>query len=183
VPSSIHATEVIATITDKITVTNDKLKDVKVCKPKNALTCPVKQSKHIRPLVAKMEINSLTTIVMFDTGSTSDAISPEFVCIANMKIAPFQEPILIQLSCHGSKLHIVYGTRCPLRYESITANYYFNIINIDRYNAILGIQNLSPLMNQILVHGKGFPALTKQEEGIEITHRQSMHQTEPRPAN
>jgi hypothetical protein len=35
-------------------------------------------ASQIRPLVAKMTINGLDAVVMFDTGSTSDAVSPEF---------------------------------------------------------------------------------------------------------
>jgi hypothetical protein len=35
-------------------------------------------ASQIRPLVAKMTINGLEAVVMFDTGSTSDAVSPEF---------------------------------------------------------------------------------------------------------
>ena len=33
-----------------------------------------------------MTINGLDAVVMFDTGSTSDAVSPEFAWVANMKI-------------------------------------------------------------------------------------------------
>jgi hypothetical protein len=55
---------------------------------------PVSQ---IRPLVAKMTINGLDVVIMFDTGSTSDAVSPEFARVANMKIHLLDVPMGIQL--------------------------------------------------------------------------------------
>jgi hypothetical protein len=39
-----------------------------------------------------MTINGLDAIVMFDTGSTSDAVSPEFTQVVNMKIHLLDEP-------------------------------------------------------------------------------------------
>ena len=49
-------------------------------------------ASQIQPLVAKMTINGLDAIVMFDTGSTSDAVSPEFTQVVNMKIHLLDEP-------------------------------------------------------------------------------------------
>jgi len=49
-------------------------------------------ASQIRPLVAKMTINGLDAIVVFDTGSTSDAVSPEFTQVVNMKIHLLDEP-------------------------------------------------------------------------------------------
>ena len=57
-----------------------------VRKSSASMTRPKRPASQIRPLVAKMTINGLDAIVMFDTGSTSDAVSPEFAWVANMKI-------------------------------------------------------------------------------------------------
>jgi hypothetical protein len=70
--------------------------------------------KHVlvMSLVAKMMINGLDAVVMFDTGSTSDAVSPEFTQIVNMKIHSLDEPMGIQLGCKGEVhcAHIMVGT-------------------------------------------------------------------------
>jgi len=57
-----------------------------------SMMCPKWPASQIQPLVAKMTINGLDAIVMFDTGSTSDAVSPEFTQVVNMKIHLLDEP-------------------------------------------------------------------------------------------
>jgi hypothetical protein len=78
------------------------------------MTRPKQPASQIQPLVAKMTINRLDTIVMFDTGSTLDAVSPEFARVVNMKIHSLDVPMGIQLGCKGSKSKIVFGTSGPV---------------------------------------------------------------------
>ena len=65
-------------------------------------------------------------------------ISPNFIRAA--KIEPFllDKPIRIQLAVTGSKSVINYGTNATIKYEGRESKEYFDIINIDYYNAILG---------------------------------------------
>jgi hypothetical protein len=74
-----------------------------VRKSSASMTRPKRPASQIRPLVAKMTINGLDAIVMFDTGSTSDAVSPKFARVANMKIHSLDVLMGIQLGCKGSK--------------------------------------------------------------------------------
>jgi hypothetical protein len=80
-----------------------------------------------------MTINRLDAVVMFDTGSTSDAVSPKFTQVANMKIHSLDVPMGIQLGCKGSKSKIVFSTSGPVRYGSIVGTHYFDVVNIDRF--------------------------------------------------
>jgi len=61
-----------------------------------------------------MTINGLEAVVMFDMGSTSEAVSPEFARVGNMKIHSLDEPMGIQLGCKGSKSKIIFGTSGPV---------------------------------------------------------------------
>ena len=63
---------------------------------------PSRPPSATRPLLAQMNINGLTAIAMFDSGSTADAVSPEFARVANLKIFALEEPVPIQLGCKGS---------------------------------------------------------------------------------
>ena len=65
-------------------------------------------------------------------------ISPNF--IRAVKIKPFllDKPIGIQLEVTGSKSVIDYGTNMTIKYDEKELKEYFNIINIDYYDAILG---------------------------------------------
>jgi len=74
---------------------------------------PKQPASQIRPLVAKMTINRPDAVVMLDTGSTSDAVSPEFARVANMKIHLLDVPMGIQLGCKA-----VYFTPPGILWES-----------------------------------------------------------------
>ena len=65
-------------------------------------------------------------------------ISPSL--IRGEKIEPFllDKPIGIQLAVTGSKSVINYGANTTIKYEGRESKEYFDIINIDYYDAILG---------------------------------------------
>ena len=65
-------------------------------------------------------------------------ISPNF--IRAVKIEPFllDKPIGIQLAVTGSKSVINYGANVTIKYKGRESKEYFNIININYYDAILG---------------------------------------------
>ena len=65
-------------------------------------------------------------------------LSPNFIRTA--KIEPFllDKPIGIQLAVTGSKSVIKYGANATIKYEGRESKEYFDIINIDYYDAILG---------------------------------------------
>ena len=65
-------------------------------------------------------------------------LSPNFIRVA--KIEPFllDKPIGIQLAVTGSRSVINYGANTTIKYEGRELKEYFNIINIDYYDAILG---------------------------------------------
>ena len=69
-------------------------------------------------------------------------ISPNF--IRGAKIEPFllDKPIGIQLAVTGSKYVINYGANTTIKYKGKESKEYFDIINIDYYDAILGMEFL-----------------------------------------
>jgi len=133
-----------------------------------------------------MTINRLDTIVMFDTGSTSDAVSPEFARVVNMKIHSLDVPMGIQLGCKGSKSKIVLGTSGSVRYGSIVRTHYFDVVNIDRFDVIIGMGfmrkfgiTLEPEHDSILISGIPTPTLSEGEETVELARRHSLRHTRP----
>lgn len=135
----------------------------------------------IRPLVARMKLNGLVAIVLLDTGSTPDAISPDFARVANLKVFALNDPIALQLGCRGSQSKISYGTNCPVEYEGIDQRHYFDVVNVDRYDAIIGLGFLQrfdivldPAWDHILIQGRPVVTLSEGEEREEFAHRQSM---------
>ena len=65
-------------------------------------------------------------------------ISPNFIRAAKIELFPLDKPIGIQLAVTGSKLVINYSANVTIKYEGKELKEYFDIINIDYYDAILG---------------------------------------------
>ena len=65
-------------------------------------------------------------------------ISPEFTRAAKIKTFALEMPIGIQLAVMGSKSVINYGTNTTIKINGEELKEYFDVVNIDYYNAILG---------------------------------------------
>ena len=57
---------------------------------------------------------------------------------------PLEKPLPVQLAVQGSRTRANYGTKVNLQYQGINSNWYFDIINLDGYDLILG----TPFMYQ-----------------------------------
>ena len=65
-------------------------------------------------------------------------ISPSFIRAAKIEPFPLNKPIGIQLAVTGRKSVINYGANATIKYNEKELKEYFNIVNIDYYDAILG---------------------------------------------
>ena len=65
-------------------------------------------------------------------------ISPNFSRAVKIEPFPLDKPIGIQLAVTGSKSVINYGTNTTIKYKGKELKEYFDIINIDYYDVILG---------------------------------------------
>ncbi|KAF8225459.1 hypothetical protein L208DRAFT_1306250 [Tricholoma matsutake] len=88
--------------------------------------------------MAKMKLHELETFILLDSGCTSDSISPEFTMSANLKAHELEEPVPLQLGTIGSHLKINFGLFTDFEIGEIKNTHYFDVVNIDRYDAILG---------------------------------------------
>ena len=75
---------------------------------------------------------------LIDSGCEGIMLSPNFIRAAKIEPFPLDKPIGIQLAVTGSKSVINYCTNATIKYEGRESKEYFNIINIDYYDAILG---------------------------------------------
>ena len=103
-----------------------------------------------------------------------------------MKIHSLDEPMGIQLGCKGSKSRIIFGMSGPVRYSSIVGTYYFDVVNIDQFDAIIGIGfmhkfgiTLEPEHDSILISRVPTPTLSEGEETAELVRRHSLRHTQP----
>lgn len=124
-------------------------------------------------LTAEIEINGIKAFTLFDSGSTTDSLSPEFAHITKAPVTKLDKQIVLQLGCVGSRSKISYGTNTPVYTCGIQENVYFDIVNLDRYDCIIG----TPFMNKygvaldfnskiIRINGQGIQALSFDEEQL-----------------
>lgn len=76
--------------------------------------------------------------MLFDSGCTTDSITPEFAYICKASRVDLKEPVGLQLGTKGSKTRINFGARATLTVGTVKKEHYFDVVDIDRYDAILG---------------------------------------------
>ena len=99
---------------------------------------PQRDDRLQRCIEVTVPINGLPARVLLDGGSNTNMLSPEFATVAKVTAIELQEQMTLQLAVTGSRSKINYGTWVPIEFGPIRANTYFDIANIDGYDAIVG---------------------------------------------
>lgn len=88
-------------------------------------------------LTTWVAINGLKAYVLWDSGSTSTAVSPSFASISKLQCFALTVPVKLQLGTVGSRSVINYGAHAPVELPGCTTAY-FDVVNIDSYDAVIG---------------------------------------------
>jgi hypothetical protein len=91
-----------------------------------------------RTLSGYWEINGVKAHCLLDSGSEGVLLSPEFTWATGMKMFALEQPIVLQLACIGSRSTINYGMNMTIRFGCKIYDEYFDIANVEYYDAILG---------------------------------------------
>ena len=91
-----------------------------------------------QPTSVFWEIGGIKAHCLIDSGCEGIMISPNFIRVAKIEPFPLDKPIGIQLAVTGSKPVINYGAIATIKYDEKELKEYFDIVNIDYYDAILG---------------------------------------------
>jgi len=102
---------------------------------------------------------------MINTGSMTNFVSPAFVTVAKLATFMLESQLPLQLGCVGSRLTITHGAHVPVHLGHVTRDTYFDVVNIDQYDCIIGLPFLR-LHQVCLDFGKD----TLQIEGHLITN-------------
>ncbi|KAK1224553.1 hypothetical protein PQX77_012532 [Marasmius sp. AFHP31] len=136
-----------------------------------------------RLLVALIIINGKPALTLFDSGCTLECISPGFARVANVKVHQLAKQHSLQLGTVGSRAKFNYGTIVDTQYDQIKEKTYFDVVNIDRYDAIVGTYfmqkngvSLDFENDTIQVKGKPTPTLSVGEGTAELRRRSAMRQ-------
>ena len=82
-------------------------------------------------------------------------ISPDYVQATGIPTFKLESPVGLQLACVGSKSTISYGARSSIVFGNKHIEEYFDVVNIDYYNVILGMPFLRQLGITLDFTGQG----------------------------
>ena len=120
-----------------------------------------------------MKLHNLEAFILLDSGCTSDSISLEFAMSANLKAHKLEEPVPLQLGTVGSHSKINFRLFADFELSSKKGSHYFDVVNIDRYDVILGtvlMRKHSVVLdfdlNEVHIRGKVHNTVVKSESTI-----------------
>ena len=76
--------------------------------------------------------------MLFNSGAEMDTLSPDFVHACQVPLMELPNPLVLQMGTKGSWSCIYYGTNVNLKILGHSTSHYFNIVNVEKYDAILG---------------------------------------------
>ncbi|KAF4579404.1 hypothetical protein EYR36_001214 [Pleurotus pulmonarius] len=130
-------------------------------------------------------INGVRAYTLFDSGCTTDCMSPDFARVAKVKYGYLKDVVPLQLGTVGSSASIQFGTYSRVLFGGIDSREYFDVANMDRYDVILG----TPWMHKhgisldfanrvIRIGDQAHPSLTEGEESMEMARRHAIRKKE-----
>src|ERR1700720_87215 len=129
---------------------------------------------------AYVSINRIRAYTLFDSGSTTDAVSPNLAQVAELPLLALDKPVTLQLGCSDSRSKVNFATTAMINFELVHALIFLDIANLDKYDCILG----TPFMtkhkiildlgsHKIIIRSKMcIPALPEGEGNISVRKRQ-----------
>ncbi|EIW62919.1 uncharacterized protein TRAVEDRAFT_113006 [Trametes versicolor FP-101664 SS1] len=89
-------------------------------------------------LCAEISVNNVVALALFNSGCTTDSITLELAYLSHADRIDLKEPVGLRLGTKGSKTRINYGAQAELRVGSVKTTQYFDVVDIDKYDIILG---------------------------------------------
>ncbi|KAG2106852.1 hypothetical protein BD769DRAFT_1366511 [Suillus cothurnatus] len=102
-----------------------------------------------KPVVIVVHINGRPARVLIDTGSLANFLSSTLADQLRVKRVTLEKPLTIQLAVQGSRSCVNFGTKVHFEYQKISEGRFFDIINLQNYDLILGTPFL--FQHQVLV--------------------------------
>ena len=109
-------------------------------------------------------------------------MSPDFARVSKTRLFKLDHPVGLQLGCVGSRGVINHGTNASMNMIGVDTRHYFDIVNVDRYDVILG----APFMTkkrvkldfekgQVFIGHTEIPTLSVTEEYELVAARKGKH--------
>ena len=89
-------------------------------------------------LLGYWEINGVKAQCLLDSRGKGVLLSLEFMWATGTKTFAPEQPIALQLACISSQSMINYRTHVTIKIGHMVVDEYFNVLNVEHYNVILG---------------------------------------------
>ncbi|KAG6872454.1 hypothetical protein C0992_009609 [Termitomyces sp. T32_za158] len=89
-------------------------------------------------LVTYVEVNKHPAWMLWDSGSTTTGITPQFVHVNAIRVHELMEPLMLQLGTVGSCAVVQFGAEVKVKTSGQLTKEYVDIANFDRYDMIIG---------------------------------------------
>ena len=98
-------------------------------------------------------IGEIKAHVLLDCGSTLDMISANYAASAKLDMFQLKKPVKLQMATTGSKSTINFGARTEVKIGNFSQKRYFDVVNLDQYDMILGTPFLKD--NEVILNFRG----------------------------
>jgi hypothetical protein len=85
-----------------------------------------------------LDIGGVRADVLIDCGSTTDMMTPQFARIAQTESVELEVQMGLRLAVKGSQSKLNYGTWADVTFGHIKTSNYFDLVNLDRHDVVLG---------------------------------------------
>lgn len=91
-----------------------------------------------KPIIVVVHIEGQPARALIDTGSLADFMSLNFAEQLRIPKIQLKKPITIQLAVQGSRSKVNFGVNAWIQYQGTDYKRYFDVINLQHYDVILG---------------------------------------------
>ncbi|KAJ7688279.1 hypothetical protein B0H17DRAFT_1180624 [Mycena rosella] len=89
---------------------------------------PRRVKSNMACLAAMLSVGESQAYMLFDSGSNTDSITPEYAKVSGLSPIRLEEQITLQLGCISSRSKISFGARAPIDFGGIKAGVYGDMI-------------------------------------------------------
>lgn len=117
------------------------------------------------------KINRYTVYALLDFGSLSDFMSANLAHQLTIKTFELAKPLLVQLAVQVSHAKINLRCKANLTYQSVSKEWYFDVINLLNYNLILRISFL--YQHQVVLGMNPITVTIENSHALSVEGKQS----------
>ncbi|KAG6885926.1 hypothetical protein C0995_008920, partial [Termitomyces sp. Mi166 len=114
-----------------------KMRRVTLQKAADKLQRPQYTPQEKECLVTYVEVNGYPAWMLWDSGSTTTGITPQFAHVSAIHIHELSEHLMLQLGTVGSRAMVQFGTEVKIKASGHLTKEYVDIANFDRYDMII----------------------------------------------